>query len=52
MALNKKAQTTLKWIGFITITIGGAVITFGPTQNIKVIGGLLVAIGAAFSSLT
>ena len=49
---SKKASATARIIGFITIVIGGAVISFGPTQSIKIIGGLLIAIGTAFASLT
>lgn len=41
-----------RMIGFSSIVIGGAVVSFGTTNNIKVIGGLIIAVGAAISSLT
>ncbi len=50
--MNKKANSVIRIIGFAGIVIGGAVVSFGNTQTIKVIGGLLIAIGAAIASLT
>ena len=49
--MNKRTQINLRIIGFSIIVIGGAVISFGNTQTIKVIGGLMVALGSAISSL-
>lgn len=50
--MNKKSSQQLKIAGFGIIVIGGAVVSFGNTNTIKVIGGLMVAIGSAIASLT
>jgi len=50
--INKRASTSFKVIGFAIIVIGGVVVSFGTTNQIKVIGGLMVAVGSAIASLT
>jgi len=49
---NRQGNLTFKTIGFGIIVIGGAVVSFGNTNTIKVIGGLMVAVGSAIASLT
>jgi len=49
--ISKKGYTTIKTIGFIGIVIGGAIVSYGPTKEIKVIGGLIIAVGAAIAAL-
>lgn len=55
MIKNKKAQaieiTTGKFIAFALIIAGGAIVSFVPDNNLKVLGGLLVSIGVALGSL-
>ena len=48
---NKKSEVTKRMIGFSIIVIGGIVISFGNTNTIKVIGGLMIALGSAIASL-
>ena len=50
--MDKSAKTLWKAVGFIAIVVGGAVISFGNTNSIKVIGGLIIAVGSAIASLT
>lgn len=40
--MNKTSQKVMRIIGFSIINIGGAVVSFGVTNTIKVIGGLMV----------
>jgi hypothetical protein len=49
--MKKTSQTTLKIVGFGIIVIGGAIVSFGNTNTIRVIGGLMVAVGSALVSL-
>ncbi len=50
--VKKATSNILKIIGFFSITIGGAAIAFGPSAELKIIGGLLVTVGSGLASLS
>ena len=50
--LNKSAQSVLqKFVSFAIIIGGGAIVSFAPEPNLKVLGGLLISLGVAVGSL-